>query len=441
MFKYLLIWRYFIRKKVAWTAVGAVALLVMLTLVVLSVMSGLVSETKEKNHRWVSDIIISRDSQVGFPFYQEFIDQLHEMPEVQIATPTIKSFGLLESSFAEPMPKTIVGIKIDEYCKATNFAETLYYKDQKQPNFDPEDKQYKDRGFIFGIYRSYQKDAWQYVANEMDITVFGISYRGVLIGSEAGQKQRYWYVDNAASGLPDIDESYVYIDFDMLQKLALMDGTMDNFPARVNEIRVKLADNVNIVATQKIINEKWQAFKQNYTAKKYALLLDDVTVSHWSKSRQAFIAPLEKERTIMVLVFTMMAFVAAFIIFTIFYMIVSEKVKDLGIIKSSGASSADLASVFIGFGLLVGLAGSVLGSSAGYLIVTNVNAIQEIVKTKFKFELWPEDVYAISRIPDVVDANQMAFIVIIAIIVSASGALVPAIRASRLSVVQSLRVD
>ena len=71
MYKLLLIWRYFLKKRVAYIAVLAVLLLVMLVLVVLSIMSGLLEDTRQRNHRWTGDLVVGRDSLVGFAYYDE----------------------------------------------------------------------------------------------------------------------------------------------------------------------------------------------------------------------------------------------------------------------------------------------------------------------------------------------------------------------------------
>ena len=66
---------------------------------------------------------------------------------------------------------------------------------------------------------------------------------------------------------------------------------------------------------------------------------------------------------------------AVFLIFCIFYMIVVEKTKDIGIIKSVGATSGGVAGIFLGYGLAIGIVGGALGLLLSYLIVTNINEI------------------------------------------------------------------
>ena len=71
MYKLLLIFRYLLHKRVTLIAVVALILLVMMTIVVLGIMSGLLEQTRRRNHDWSGDIILQRDSLVGFPFYEE----------------------------------------------------------------------------------------------------------------------------------------------------------------------------------------------------------------------------------------------------------------------------------------------------------------------------------------------------------------------------------
>ena len=95
MYKLLLIWRYFLTKRMVLVASVAVALLVMLVLVVLSVMSGLQEQTQQRNYRWAGDIVLRRDSLVGFGYYDEFIEELQQQQEIAGATPILRTFGLL----------------------------------------------------------------------------------------------------------------------------------------------------------------------------------------------------------------------------------------------------------------------------------------------------------------------------------------------------------
>ncbi len=464
MYRWLLIRRYFLRKRIAWAAVAAVALLVMLVLVVLSIMSGLLADTRGRNHRWAGDIIISRDSLVGMAYYQEFIDEAATLPQVEAATPVIRLFGLE----GERRENTIqlYGIQLESFCRINEFQKTLYFQNKKPqatfdvppsvfpqaPSLTPEQQR---RGCIVGHYTlgqftgGYSKDAVERLQKfslrpehhiPYDVTLFAVGAKGTLVGDLAGEHQRFWYVDTSSSGLVDIDSAAMYVDFDELQHLAYMDGS-DGGPPRASEIRLRLKPGVNLETGRRAVAEAWINFVSRYQDKPQARLFDDVAVQTWQQFRRSQIAPAEKEKSLMVGVFAMIALVAVFIVFAIFYMIVTEKIRDLGIIRSVGGSGGSVAHIFLGYGVLVGLIGAALGGAAGWLIVSHSNAIESWLTQQFNFQLWNPDVYAISRIPDQVPPMEAGIILATAVLAAVSGAAWPAWRAARLNVVEALRVE
>ena len=454
MYKLLLIWRYFLQKRVALLAVLAVTLVVMMVLVVLSIMSGLLGDTRTRNHRWSGDLILTRESLVGFPHYQDFLHLLAQHPDIAAATPVIKTFGLLEPS---QQAVQLFGLRLDEFCRVTGFQQTLHHlADAPAPSFTvtarridgfggptPEESA---RGCIVGQYllglevNDRDRAYFRTFGGPWDLTVFALSSRGILTGSGAGEFRRFWYLDDSTSGLPRIDGMTIYLDFDQLQQLCFMDGS-DGEPARVNEIRIKLKPHVPLDQGRQTVRQTWTDFINQPASQNQARLLQDVTVQTWLEYRRSHIAPAEKEKNVMVLVFALIGIVAIFVVFAIFYLIVTEKIKDLGIIKSVGGSAFSAAQIFLGYGLLVGVVGAAVGTILGSLIVRHSNQIEAVLNRWFGFQLWDPAVYAIDRIPDVVDASQALIIALVAIAASVIGATLPAYRAARLRIVDTLRVE
>lgn len=462
MIKFLLIWRYFIKKRVALIAVTAVALLVTLVLVVLSVMSGLLADTRRQNHQWSGDVVIGRESLAGFPLYDEFIDELRTSGLADSATPVIKTFALVKASRSVQM----MGVKLAQFCRTTGFQHTLgRMADAPQPSFTvpiengffaPEQDLaplQRQRGCIAGTY---------FVAGQMDreqmqlmrkywmtpgarrswsITVVPLTSKGLPVRGGAGQSQTFYYVDDSKAGLVDVDMSTLYVDFEQLQRLCYMDGS-DGAPERTNEIRVKLAEGIALEAGRRRVAELWKNFVHRQKEKLEGRLLADVTVQTWKEYRRSYIAPAENEKSLMIVIFCMIAVVAVFIVFAIFYMIVTEKIKDLGIIKSVGASGWMMSQIFLGYGILVGTVGAALGTTLGIAIVRHTNEIERwLDRVLGGFRIWNPDVYAIERIPDTVDYTQAAVIAASAILASLIGAALPSRRAAKLQVIEALRVE
>jgi lipoprotein-releasing system permease protein len=141
----------------------------------------------------------------------------------------------------------------------------------------------------------------------------------------------------------------------------------------------------------------------------------------------------------------MISIVAIFLIFCIFYMIVVEKTKDIGIIKSVGATDTGVAGIFLGYGLAIGIVGAGLGLLFGYLIVHNINEIHGWMGTitekllRERVQIWNPEVYAFDTIPNTMDPTEVGVILVVAMISAVLGALVPAVRAARMQPVEALR--
>ena len=127
--------------------------------------------------------------------------------------------------------------------------------------------------------------------------------------------------------------------------------------------------------------------------------------------------------------------------FCIFYMIVTTKRKDIAIIKSCGMASRSVAGVFVGFGACIGIIGSATGAVLGHVITRNINVIESWISIIFGLKLWKSSVYMFSKIPNEVDWPWAFRIIVLAILASAVGALIPAVIAARTRPVEILRYE
>src|SRR5581483_7238604 len=123
----------------------------------------------------------------------------------------------------------------------------------------------------------------------------------------------------------------------------------------------------------------------------------------WQEHQGPLLAAIDVERSILNILLFMIVGVAGFSILAIFTMIVSEKYRDIGIIKSLGASNRGVMSIFVGYGLLLGAVGCVLGTVMGMAITRNINEIEGFLARVSGRELFPRDVYYFKEIPTNVD--------------------------------------
>ena len=120
-------------------------------------------------------------------------------------------------------------------------------------------------------------------------------------------------------------------------------------------------------------------------------------------------------------------------------MIVVEKTRDIGILKALGASSSGVMSIFLGYGLSLGMVGSGVGVIAGLLFVHYINQIEGIITIITGHKVFDERIYYFKEIPTHVDPFTVCWVALGAITIAVVASILPARRAARLQPVQALR--
>ena len=96
----------------------------------------------------------------------------------------------------------------------------------------------------------------------------------------------------------------------------------------------------------------------------------------WRDKQGPLLAAVQMEKAVLNILLFMIIAVAGFGILAIFFMIVVEKTRDVGILKSLGASSRGIMGIFLGYGLSLGMVGAGVGLAIGLLFVHYINQIR-----------------------------------------------------------------
>jgi lipoprotein-releasing system permease protein len=185
----------------------------------------------------------------------------------------------------------------------------------------------------------------------------------------------------------------------------------------------------------------WTKFCEQMKDKPNKELLAGVVVQSWKEHRREFIAAMEKEQTMLTVMFGLVGVTTVFIVFVVFYMIVSHKSKDIGILKSVGASAGDVVGLFLGFAGMLGVMGSAVGIAGGLLFLHKINAMEGWLYARTGFQLWNRSIYAIGEIPHKTDAAILFVIAGCAILACIAGAILPSVRAAGNKPVETLQVN
>ena len=447
MYKIILATRYLVKRHITYFAVLAVALCVFIVVVVMTVLTGLVRDFKQKNHNFVGDCVVGTESLVGFAYYEDFANILEQVNFVEAVSPVIKSYVLVTPVGSEHnYGLEMMGIDPVMHNMATGFGDTLHHRKNDAakafaPAYDP-----NSSGFVIGIDRWLEPDVNRRYAHAssptraaLAITCFPLTAKGALAKAGAGlvNTRTFYFSDTSHSGLARVDSSLVYLPFEQAQLLCGMAGPLK----RANAIHIKFKPNIKLQDGCEKVATLWQNFKQEKAGQKQVNLLEPVTVRSWKDYRRAHIAAMEKEQTMMTVMFVLVGVTTVFIVFVVFYMLVSHKSKDIGILKSIGVSNTNIIMLFSGFAVLVALLGSCLGLFTGWLFLLKINRTEDWLFEHFGFQLWDRTIYAIGDIPNKMEPKVLAVIVCSTIVACLAGALLPSWQAARLKPVETLQVS
>ena len=159
----------------------------------------------------------------------------------------------------------------------------------------------------------------------------------------------------------------------------------------------------------------------------------------WYESQRAFFEALQQEKVVMFIILVFIVLVAAFNITSTLIMVVMEKRRDIGILRTIGVSSRSILTLFMLEGLYIGLSGTFFGVIFGTLMAHNLDPLAEFIAGLMGVNLFDSTIYYFDRIPVAVLARDVIAITISAIVLTFLSTLYPAWSASRLDPVDALR--
>lgn len=162
-------------------------------------------------------------------------------------------------------------------------------------------------------------------------------------------------------------------------------------------------------------------------------------VDTWERRNEVYLGAVENERTILGFILGFFILIATFNVFATTSMMVTDRTKDIGILVSMGATSSGILGIFMSCGVMMWFIGSTFGAAAGYLFADNINAVNSFLEEVFGVAIFREDVYTFKEIPVEIDACFMGATMLGTFLLCMFFSFIPALRASLMDPVETLR--
>jgi lipoprotein-releasing system permease protein len=471
VYKYLLCWRYLKTRYIALASVISVMLGVATMIVVNSVMAGFAEKMRDRLHGVLADVVVECVSLDGFYNSEEVMARVNQVAgdQVKALAPTMETPGILNFRYPNGQvitkPCQLIGIKPEDRARTGDFAEFLFDdRDQKiQPSFqvteelkmkspraevlndlgDTEmDKIMKeqlkqqiseelpDHGTILG----YALATWHPGRGRSDIFLAPPGTKVSLLFPRAGQSRAegaydtFTVVGYFKSGMSEYDSTHVYVPLERLQDMRLLRDVRGR--GAVNQIQIKAKPGVSLDDMAKHIQDALDELQPAF-----------FRVSTWEEKQGPLLGAVVVEQGILNILLFFIIAVAGFGILAIFSMIVVEKTRDIGVMKSLGASTAGIRGIFLGYGLLLGTVGSGVGMAGGLLFVRYINECERALSRLMHRKVFDDTIYYFNSIPTLVEPFTVAWIVTGAMLIAVLASIWPAHRAAHVHPVRSLRYE
>ena len=326
----------------------------------------------------------------NIPNYEELVKNIEEVKGVKGAVPTIETQGIIKyEGHGEPYVAgvKVVGYDLDKAIKVMKLDD--YIIDGK---IDVEDKKSiligKELAASMGAMVGDKVKLITSEETDLEMTIGGIFQ----------------------SGFYEYDVNMVLIPLQTAQYVTYSDETVGRLSVRLD----------NPYDAQELIFD---------VARK---LPTDLYIGTWGEQNRALLSALTLEKTIMLVVFSLIAIVAGFLIWITLNTLVREKTKDIGIMRAMGFSKKNIMLIFLIQGIILGIIGIILGIIVSLILLYYIkNYAVDLVS----------NIYYLKDIPIEISLKEIAIIVGANFIVILISSIFPAYRAAKLENVEALRYE
>ena len=249
------------------------------------------------------------------------------------------------------------------------------------------------------------------------ITVMSPSGVQTIVGSLPKQES-FKIISIFDSGLSDYNENVAYINLESLENLFDKETELRflefyfKYPQKIEDHKITL---MNLYPEQLV-----------YT---------------WADMNKSLFSALKVERNVMFIILSLIIIVAAFNIISGLTILVKNKTRDIGILKSIGVQNFSIKKIFFLVGFIIGTSATLFGVIIGTLFSIYIENIREFISSLFNISLFPEEIYFLSTMPSEINIQSIILISICSIFITIIVSIYPAANASKLDTVKTLKYE
>lgn len=166
-----------------------------------------------------------------------------------------------------------------------------------------------------------------------------------------------------------------------------------------------------------------------------------VFVATWEDRNIGLLAPVRNQRAILMVIMLFFVLVACFNVFATLTILVTDKIRDIGLLTAIGSTTLSIVKVFTICGLILSVVGGALGAVSGVVVSYRMNWLNDTIERVAGVRIFNRSIYAFDQIPITVEPWFVATVLLCTIGFAVLCAFVPAIRAGRMDPVAALRYD
>jgi len=456
MYRFFLSWRYLAARRTNIIGIVGIAVGVGALILILSIMTGFLLETKKSLRGTLSDLIIEpvhleNRQGVTVPFDPApLVAAVREDERVVSACAqltwgavlgqsgrdaAIANVRMADAQAGQLSLVRLVGIDVVDEFATTGLRASLEAKprfggtrvhDVENPFAPPPGYAPEGRELASCLVGEQLADTWAFRrGSEIELVT---AVPDPESGEFAVNNRRYVVAGTFRSGENEMDLEQIYLE---RAELADFLGSSRQF----SQVLVRVHD----------YGKDGLALRDDLTTKlgRLGLISNRGTgeVRTWEDFRRSLLGAIENERVLMAIMLSLVVVVAAFTIFAILSMMVTEKRRDIGILSALGATPGGVTGLFLWIAFLDALIGAIAGAILGVLGAVYIDSIEMWLSRVLGVQIFNRNVYLFDHIPAVVNPTWVVVIVLGAFTCTLLFAAIPAWRAGRLDPLEALRYE